>query len=158
MTDGQRVKIVCTVEPETDDWPPVATEGVWARALGNDEYELDNVPWFARGLAFCARVRADNDDDGVLVVRERIAWSGRYTIRVIPLGEAPALDQIREVVDAFSQLGVECEGALPSFKLVALDIPPSADLKAIKSRLREGEVDGRWSYEEGCVDERWNAI
>jgi hypothetical protein len=157
MSDRRRTKVVFSLEPETDDWPPVATEGVWARPLGNDEYELDNVPWFARGVAFGERVRADSDD-GMLVVREQIAWSGRYTIRVIPLGDAPARDQVREVIDAFSQLGVDCEGALPSFKLVALDIPASADLNAIKSRLQEGEVEGRWSYEEGCVDERWNAI
>jgi hypothetical protein len=119
MSDRRRTKVVFSLEPETDDWPPVATEGVWARPLGNDEYELDNVPWFARGVACGDRVRADSED-GMLVVREQIAWSGRYTIRVIPLGDAPARDQrlgerIREdVKQTREQLKLAADMPLPS--------------------------------------------
>jgi hypothetical protein len=53
------------------------------------------------------------------------------------------------VIGAFSELDVDCKNALPAFKLVALDIPPDADLAAITRLLREGEVDGRWGYDEG---------
>jgi hypothetical protein len=116
------------------------------------------VPWFARNVSYGDRVRADPETDGTLLVRERVEWSGRYTLRVIPLGEGPARDVVREVVDLFSRLGAECESALPSFKVVALDVPPSADVRGIKMLLRDGEADGRWGYEEGCIDERWAAI
>jgi hypothetical protein len=151
-----RVKVVFVLEREDEDWPPVSREGVWARPLTGDQYELDNVPWFARN-AFGDRVRAQLDDHGALVVTERVEWSGRYTVRVIPLGDAPAKELVRKVIRDFVALGVSCEGALPSYRLVALDIPLGADLSRIKAHLVAGETDGRWSYEEGCVDDRWLA-
>jgi len=138
-----------------DDWPPVSTEGVWARPVSGEEYELENVPWFARGFACGDRVRARPDDEGVLTVVEQIAWSGRYTIRVIPTADTAAETQIQEVIDMFTPLGVECEGALSAFRIVALDIAPTGPLAEITALLRDGETRGRWGWEEGCVDERW---
>jgi Domain of unknown function (DUF4265) len=149
-----RVKVCFRLE-DADGWPPVESEGVWAKPCGAGEYVLDNAPWFARGVAFGDRVRAEPDQNEVLWVAERVAWSGRYTVRVIPLGDGPAARQLRTIVDAFSPLGAECEGALPAFNLVALDIPPTAQLAEIKALLREGETEGRWAYEEGCIDSRW---
>lgn len=42
--------------------------------------------------------------------------------------------------------------------IVALDIGPDAPLALIKSLLAEGEADGRWYYEEGCVTEQWQRV
>ena len=156
--EGSRVKVRFVLDREDEEWPPVGTEGVWARPVGQGEFELDNVPWFARGVAFGDRVRAEPDSNGVLTVRDRVAWSGRYTIRVIPLGEGTSGEQVQEVIDIFTPLGAECEGALPSFKIVALDIPPTARVAEIKALLREGETEDRWEYEEGCIDENWAAL
>jgi hypothetical protein len=152
------VKVRFVLDREDEEWPPVRTEGVWARTVGQGEFELASVPWFARGAAFGDRVRAEPDSDGVLTVRDRVAWSGRYTIRVIPLGEGTSGEQVREIIDIFAPLGAECEGALPSFKIVALDIPPTARVAEIKALLRDGEAEGRWGYEEGCIDEHWAAL
>jgi hypothetical protein len=149
------VKLCFELEREDEDWPPVRTENVWARPVGDDEYELDNIPWFARGVAIGDRVRAFRDDDGVLTFRDKVAWSGRYTIRVIPTAEGSSREQIEEVIAAFHPLGAECEGGLPAFKIVALDIPPTARLSEIKALLEQGEAEGRWGWEEGCVDEGW---
>ena len=152
-----RSKVVFDLDRE-DDWPPVDREGVWAQPLGEGEYRLDNVPWFALGVAYGDRVLAQPDADGVLRVRERLEWSGRYTIRVIPLGDGRSETQVQDVIDAFAALGVDCEGALPAYKLVALDIPPTARLGAVKALLVEGEATGQWAYEEGCVDDRWRRL
>ena len=75
------------------------------------------------------RVSAERDAEGVLRARERLEWSGRYTIRIVPLGEGSSEAQLQDVIDVFSALGAECEGALPAFKIVALDIPPTASLR-----------------------------
>lgn len=151
------VKVVFDLK-RGEDWPPVEREGVWAEALGQGEYRLDNVPWFARNVAYGDRVWAEPDAEGVLKVRERLEWSGRYTIRVIPLGQGRPEAQLQDVIEMFSALGAECEGALPAFKIVALDIPPTASLGEIKALLIEGEAAGRWSYEEGCIGETWSAL
>jgi Domain of unknown function (DUF4265) len=142
---SERMKVRFRLQRDLDGWPPVESEGVWAKPCGGAEYELDNVPWFARGFAFGDRVHVEPDQDGVLWVTERLAWSGRYTVRVIPLGDDASEPQLQEIIDAFVPLGADCEGALPSFKIVALDIPPDARLAEIKSVLRRGEADGRWA-------------
>ncbi len=153
-----RVKVLFRLEQDPDGWPPARSEGVWAIERGDSEYELDNIPWFARGVANGDRVRVEPDQNGVLWVSERLSWSGRYTVRVIPLAEAPSEVALQEVIDTFAALGVDCEGALPAFKIVALDIPASADLPEVKALLRRGEADGRWGYEEGCIDDRWTSL
>lgn len=146
------------LQRDDNGWPPVESEGVWAKPCGGTEYELDNVPWFARSVAFGDRVRAEPDDDGVLWVEERLLWSGRYTVRVIPQGDEPAREQLQRIIEAFSALGAACEGGLPAFQIVALDIPPTARLAEIKSLLVEGEAQGRWGFEEGCIDLRWTTL
>jgi hypothetical protein len=158
QASSERVKVRFRFQRDSDGWPPVESEGVWAKPCGGAEYELDNVPWFARSVAFGDRVRAEPDADGVLWVQERLSWSGRYTIRVIPRGDEPATKQLQAIIDAFLPLGADCDGGLPAFKIVALDIPPTARLAEIKSLLVEGEAQGRWGFEEGCIDPRWEAL
>jgi hypothetical protein len=46
---------------------------------------------------------------------------------------------------------------IEQFSLVALDVPPDADSAAVKRLLREGEHDGWWEYEEGCIGDAWEA-
>jgi hypothetical protein len=153
-----QVRVRFRLEREDDGWPPVESEGVWAIPCGADEYRLDNVPWFARGVAYGDLVRAVADEHDVLWVESTLRWSGRYTIRVIPLGDGPAQAECEGIIGTFLPLGVECENGLPSFKIVALDIPPTAHLPEIKRLLNDGEADGRWGYEEGCIDSRWKSL
>jgi hypothetical protein len=152
------VKVHFALDQDEDGWPPVASEGLWARPIGPHEYELENVPWFARNVAYGDRWIAERDTDGLLWCRDRIAWSGRYTIRVIPLRDGALEGSLQEVIDRFSCLGADCEGALPAYGIVALDIPPDAALAEIKALLRDGTERGWWEYEEGCIDDRWLAL
>jgi Domain of unknown function (DUF4265) len=156
--ESEGTKVVFALERDDEAWPPVAAESVWATPLGEDRYRLDNVPWFARGFAYGDVVAAEPDHEGVLRVREQLVWSGRYTVRVIPFGDESAEAQLQAVIEEFASLGAECEGALPSFTLIALDIPPTARVAEIKALLIEGETAGRWGYEEGCIDDRWSAL
>jgi hypothetical protein len=75
-----RVKVRFRLDRDGDGWPPFESEGVWANACGGREYEVDNAPWFARGVAFGDRVRAEPDEDGVLWVRGRLAWSEGFAV------------------------------------------------------------------------------
>jgi hypothetical protein len=150
-------KVWFELAPE-DGWPPAGSESLWARAIASDLYELRNVPWFARGYAFGDVVRTVPGQDVEPIVVERVEWSGRYTVRVIPLNDLPDSDAVADVVRQFSALGAECESALPAHRVVALDIPPTAEVARIKDLLIEGEVDGRWGYDEGLIDDLWREL
>ena len=152
------VHVVFPLEVDADGWPPVGGERVWAYALGGDRYRLDNAPWFVRGIAEGDIVRAVAPDGASWpVFVERLEWGGNCTIRVIPLSSGPLGDDQEAVLDLFVGLGAtgECAGTYP---IVALTIPPDADARAVKELLRQGEADGRWEYEEGCVSDTWLAL
>ncbi|HEY3502002.1 MAG TPA: DUF4265 domain-containing protein [Actinocatenispora sp.] len=146
---------VCFALPHEDDWPPVGSERLWAEPLGENRYRVDNTPWFATNLSADDVVEALAGDDGVLWATKRVEFSGRLTVRVIPLSESTTLAAI---MATFAEFGVTGEGAGPAFRLVALDIPADADHAAILATLRAGQANGTWSYEEGCVTDAWLAL
>ncbi|GAA2636989.1 hypothetical protein Adu01nite_65810 [Paractinoplanes durhamensis] len=138
-------------------WPhPVDSEGLWAGPLGDGRYRLENTPWFAENLSNQDIVEAV-EHEGTRWITRKAHWSGHLTVRVThrdPLDPAVVLDPAA-VLDAFADLGVRGESAAPAYRIIALDIPPDADLRAILSRLRSGRSDGTWDFEEACVSTEW---
>ncbi len=152
------VRIVFELEVDDEGWPPVGAERVWAEPLGSDTYRVDNTPWFARDVAADDIVRAIPPDDGSWPVYvETVRRSGNSTIRVIPFEAGPLGGSLQAILDLFTPHGAYGEGA-GSHPVVALTLPPDADLRSTHALLREGKDGGWWDYEEACVDEAWIAL
>jgi hypothetical protein len=150
------VKVVFELPQDEDGWPPVGSEGLWALSMSADVVQLENSPWFVRGVANGDWIRIRRDEHGVLWAEERVKWSGYCTIRVIPFRSGPLEGSRQRVLEEFVPLGVTGEG-VQQYGLVALDVPPDADLAAVKGLLERGQRDGWWEYEEGCVGDAWLA-
>jgi hypothetical protein len=160
-SDGAELVKVVVDLPE-DGWTGFATERLWAVRTGPTTAVLDNNPFFARGLAYGDEVRFAQDTGGELRVTDVVAHSGYCSIRIAPLDRT---DEFRDLeVQAgiravFVPLGVTCEMAGPRlFNLVALAVPPSCDIAAVRQALLDGERDDRWSFEEGCITPQWRAL
>jgi hypothetical protein len=121
-----------------------------------DVVRLDNTPFFVRGVASGDLIRVGRTEDGQLRAGERLRWSGHCTIRIIPFRDGPLGGSRQRVLDVFAPLGVTGEG-IERFGIVALDVAPDADIAAVKRLLRDGERDGWWEYEEGCIGDAWLA-
>lgn len=150
------VKVHFDLPRDDDGWPPVAVESLWAETVGGDVVRLTNVPWFVRGVAIGDLIRVERDSDGVLWAAEHLEWSGNCTIRVVPSPSGPLRGSRQRVLDTFQPFGVTGEG-IQQFGLVALEVPPGADLAGVQRVLRAGARDGWWEYEEGCVSDEWVA-
>ncbi|MEU6414250.1 DUF4265 domain-containing protein [Microbispora sp. NPDC046933] len=153
--EAARVRVVFDLPQDENGWPPAASERMWAVPVAPGRVMLDNIPFFVRGVALGDVVRIETDDEGVVRAAEAVEFSGNCTIRVVPFTREPAGRQA--VLDAFASWGVEGEGA-EQFGLVALNVPPTADLAAVRRLLVQGEADGLWDYEEGCVTDAWRAL
>jgi hypothetical protein len=154
--EDERVRVLFRLDRDEDGWPPIGTERLWAAPLAGDVARVDNVPFFVRNLAWGDHVRTKVHNGAIWAV-ERLKWSGRCTIRVIPHVKGPLAGSRQAVLDAFEPLGVGGEG-VESYGIVALDVPADADLAPVVRLLRQGLDDGWWDYEEGCVGEKWLAI
>jgi len=150
------VKVWFELPQDSERWPPAVSEGLWARRVAPDVVRLDNTPWFVCNVACGDLVRVRQGDDGLLWVTDKLQWSGHCVIRLIPFRDGPWQDSGQWILDAFAPLGVSGEG-IEQYGMVALDVPPDADLAAIRRLLQDGQRDGWWDYEEGCIGDAWEA-
>jgi hypothetical protein len=151
-----RVKVRYELTPDEDGWPPVTAEELWAVRLSADVVRVDNVPWFVPGLALDDLVQVCDDGADVLRPVVKLRWSGNCTIRVLSLDkERDPLARMQALIDKFTPLGARGE-ATGQFGIVAFNVPPDADITAVKQLLVQGQLKGWWEYEEGCVGGAWD--
>ena len=123
----------------------VGGESLWARHLGGDRYQLENVPFYAYDLNFHdvveARPLAPDQKPSVLRVVER---SGHQTLRVFFSEAVPEPTRI-ERVRALAPLAVTFERC--GERLFALDLEPAANVETVRAQLDLWEAEGVLDYE-----------
>ncbi|WP_328393700.1 DUF4265 domain-containing protein [Nocardia sp. NBC_00416] len=141
---------------DEDGWPPASVESLWAVNLVDGTARLENTPWFVRGVANGDIVTVELDDEGVLWAGETVQRSRNCTIRLIVLKDDGSAAARQSVLEIFHRLGATGEG-LERYRMVALDVPPEANLSKIRELLEHGEEMKWWHWEEGCVTPAWAA-
>jgi hypothetical protein len=136
---------------------PATSIGMGAEALTLDRVRLPTAPWAALNAAKGDVFRVERGQDGYLWVREKLQASGYCAIRVVhapesPLGPFEA--GVDAILDKFAPLGVTGSGM---FGIAVIDVPPDADLHAVRRLLVIGHRDGWWNYDELCVTDAWTA-
>jgi len=127
--------------PEEDGSAQVET--LWATALGNDEYKLDNSPFYAYSVSWEDVVYAPVDpDEGRPTFVRVLRKSGNRTVRVIfdpPVAEGNAS---AAVLQGLVELGCTYEGANRGY--VSVNVPPSTKLEDVRKYLIER--DAQWEH------------
>ena len=145
MGDTRLRRIQFELQQDEDGYPPMASETLWAMDLGNETYELVNIPFFARGVSSGDVVSAP-EVDGLPTFSHVIRRGGHATLRVVLFDEAVA----SEARQALVELGAASEGSHLR-TLFSVDVPPMASLAAIRAFLAEGAAAGKWDWEESDV-------
>lgn len=154
---GDHVKVHFRMDIDTDGWPPASVESLWAVDLGDGTVRLDNTPWFVRGVASGDIIRVEVDDEGVRWAGDTVQSSENCTIRLIVLKDGGSGAARQSVLKIFHSLGTTGEG-IEQYWMVALDVPPTADLPKIHKLLVHGAAKEWWHWEEGCVTAAWRHI
>ncbi|MFD8664871.1 DUF4265 domain-containing protein [Streptomyces microflavus] len=153
---GDHVKLHFRMDVDEDGWPPASVESLWAVDLGDGTARLDNTPWFVRGVASGDIIKVEPDSEGLLWAGETVRASENCTIRLIVLKDSGSAAARQSVLEIFHKLGTTGEG-IERYGMVALDVPPQADLQRIRKLLEHGEAKEWWRWEEGCVTAAWRA-
>lgn len=145
IEDSAAAKLVIPLEP--DAWHGYQIETVWVKDLGESRYQLLNTPFFAKQLNYQDIVEAATTEQG-LVLDKRISASGHSTYRIVP-----KLDlNTEEFLGAWAplaELGCSYEEFALDFRLLAVDVPPDANIYSVYALLELGEQSNIWEFEEG---------
>ena len=116
-----------------------------ACSLGDDLYEVRNIPFYAYGLNFLDVVRAvSSSEDLKPEIVELVRPSGHSTFRVIFMDKRSE-EQRCELLRQLNSLNAYFEGATPGH--YAIDVEPEADYEAVRSQLDAWEAEGILDYE-----------
>lgn len=138
-------KILFRLQRDADGYPPNEWETLWAKELGQDLFQIDNVPFFVRGISDGDTVLATFREDEYHFVRV-VKRSKNSVIRVM-VYEGEDVQALR---DQLSTLG--CESELSHIaRLFSVHIPASVSISEVRALLDKGEQEERWSYEEGSL-------
>ena len=139
---GSLEKVVFPLEP--DAWHGHATETMWAELVSPGLYRLRNLPFYARGVSVEDVVHAQFAGDA-LVFSSVAARGGHSTYRLFVDGgiESP---EFRLWWKRLETLGCSFEQA---DRLLAVDVPPSADIYEVYRIFEQGEQAKVWDFQEG---------
>jgi hypothetical protein len=150
-TADQRVKVSFALHRDAHGYPPADWEHLWARPVDENRVELDNIPFFVRGVS-CGDMVAITRDGDRLLFDHVVESSGHRTLRAIVFRRAAGgFDRtLKSLRRQLKQRGCTTEVG-PSPGLIAIDVPPAADLNEVLQLLADGERQGLWEYEEAVI-------
>lgn len=131
-------------------WPPVESEEVKGKNVGDHECEILSPPSFAKRLAVGDIVRvAHYGSPEQPWIDSVIESSGHSTVRVIFFRAAGSKveDDLRRELDG---LGARIHET-GFHGLISVDVPPEADYAILRAVLEEGESEKKWEFDEGAI-------
>lgn len=141
---GQQ-KVLFHLERDEDGYPPFAVEGLWAVRQQNGTFVIDNIPFFARGIA-------PGDSVFVSVKGEEVwfdhlqAAAGTSVFRIRVKDESDLAKVREELLD----LGLPSE-VDRKLLLLAVEVPRSADIRPFLGYLVTNQEFGRLDFEEAAL-------
>jgi Domain of unknown function (DUF4265) len=147
MAPDPNAKVVFRV-PEEDG--SVHVETLWATSLGEDQYKIDNSPFYAYGVSWEDVVYAPVDpEDGRPTFVRVVSKAGNRTVRVIfdpPVQEGNESDRVLQGLVA---LGCTYEGANRGY--MSVNVPPELSLPVVRDYLVDQEA--QWEHADPTYDE-----
>ncbi|MCY1079685.1 DUF4265 domain-containing protein [Archangium lansingense] len=141
---NEYVRVLFKLEKEEEDYPPVDYERLWARPLAEGLFEIDNIPFFVRGISV-GDVVAAQQGQGEVVFSELVRASGSSTLRVIVF-DATHVEDVRSRLQALG-----CSTELNVSKMLGVDVPAKTDLQAVRAWLMEKQSLGSLEFEDACI-------
>lgn len=135
---------------------PIDSEGMWTEKTLRGTYLLQNIPFFAYGIAYQDELVAQWSEDGRLWALGLVWHSGNVTLRAA----ATATDKTRadkefaQLGSDLNELGIGYEGSL-AHHLLAITVSEVDDIRGLIGLLERFESTGAGIWEESTVMPWW---
>lgn len=121
-------------------------ETLWAYSLGNQLYELQNMPFFAVHLNIDDIVFCDESADSLPIINRLIKWSGNRTLRVAFTDEATD-EKCVDIIWELTKRNILHE--IATYKGYMFTVESKNDYEWALNFLKEKEEEGLlWLYEQ----------
>ncbi|WP_244168896.1 DUF4265 domain-containing protein [Pseudomonas saponiphila] len=147
MNQGQVMDKIMLRLTVVDDYPPVASEGVWAQLQPDGLYRIVNFPFYSQDVCYEDDVAVQVEADGLKWFRQVVHGSGNSTLRLV-FFEA-GRERITEVLERINALGCRWEGMSKAF--FAVNVPASVSLDCVLDYLQQCFEQGWLDYESGLL-------
>lgn len=118
---------------------------MWAEHVEGNFFRLRNVPFYVYGFSVEDVVEVA-EQEGCITVKGVVERGGHSTYRII-LPESASEEEFQKTWLSLAILGCTYERA--TRRLVAIDVPPVADVYKVYDVLEAGEHTHKWEFEEG---------
>ena len=136
---------------ESQSFDGACTESLWARPIGQDQFQILNTPFHATGVSLEDIVTATPlpGDQGRFLFNRVVGKSGRSTYRILTYPDTTLADFLNgwKKLEAVGCTYEQPPGGVTS--LYAIDVPPEADIAHVLVTLRDAQVAGVWDFEQG---------
>lgn len=140
------VKIYFELAQEQEGYPPDKYESLWAVEVGPGEFQVDNIPFYVRGISSGDIVAADRDVEGHLHFKSLIRSSGNSVFRLYVFDEG----RVPELRKLLGGLGYESElSQIPN--LIAVEISASKPIHPFLDLIVQKSEQGQLEYQEGAL-------
>ena len=149
---NEKVHIIFPLTPDESGYPPATSERMWATRISDGTFEIDNIPFFVRGISSGDKVVATMRE-GALFYESTKEYSGNSTLRVsisLDDGEELVTTVRNKLLSELKKLGCTAEVShIPN--LVAVEVPQSVPLESVIRYLEKGVAEKMWDYEEAAL-------
>ncbi|GKT20153.1 DUF4265 domain-containing protein [Acidovorax sp. SUPP2522] len=143
---NDRVKIIFSLVPDEDGYPPFDYESVWAKKLNENLWKIDNIPFFVTDVSSGDIVRIKRRKSGENHFLEVVEKCGHSTLRIFFNEES----SVKEVRDQLLKMGCSTEASNIK-KLISIDVPPEVSINKVKSYLELLNKQEILDIEDGCL-------
>ncbi len=110
-------------------------ETLWAVALGNNLFRLDNRPFYAYDVSWQDVIEATEEAEDFYEFVRVVEKSGNRTLRIIFQNFSGKDEQGKQILNDIKNLGCSYEGA--NSKFISITIPSTVDFDAVVNYIAE---------------------
>lgn len=110
-------------------------ETLWAVALGNNLFRLDNSPFYAYDVSWQDIIEATKEAEDFYEFVRVVEKSGNRTVRIIFQNFSGNDEKGKQILSDIKNLGCSYEGA--NSKLISITIPSTVNFESVVNYLSE---------------------
>ncbi len=154
MTDYYKegyAHIIFPLKKDAGEYPDFATERLWAKKLGQNEFQVENIPMYVRGISYGDIVEAKEVSEDVYEFTKFLKHSGHSTFRIYINQEIQDREEVlQQIIQELNAFGVKTECSKDN-TLTAVDLPEGVEVSKVGQYLNDKYKAGILDYQEASV-------